>query len=512
VAAAGTVAAIAGVFGGAGPTGAQAASHREAPLIANDPTADITDFFMFRSYEPGQEDKVVLVMNVIPGEEPSAGPNYYNFDPSVRYSFSIDNNKDGIADDMRIDFRFRNEIRGAVDALGLPLSYVGGLPPSGGSLIPPITNLGKAGDDPAGNAGLGLRQRYTVTVNRGRGASGRTVLGDKFIAVPSNVGPRTTPDYPNLRNQGVYDLGNGIRVFAGQSQDPFYIDLGAVFDSLNLRKIPPIVDDSQGDTNQFGINMLSNFNVNTIAVELPASMVTSDGGSASSTSQPLLGSYASTSRPKVTVRGGGNNAGPFVQVQRLANPLVNEVIIGTKDKDRWNATEPEDEQQFLGYYLQPRFSAALELAFGFPTGCALPVPNCQPASPEPVSLDPPLGNFNRTDLVAVLLQYPGDHPGRLADLLRLDLSTPPTPLASQNRLPAVLGGDAAAWPNGRRPRDDVTDVAVRVAGGPNYINAHAGDGQNIDDAPLTSSFPFLAPATDGRNYVSGTTSTPHQNP
>jgi hypothetical protein len=242
-------------------------------------------------------------------------------------------------------------------------------------------------------------------------------------------------------------------------------------------------------------------------------MLTSDGGSAGSTSQPLLGAYASTSRPKVTVlQGGGNNSGPFVQVQRLANPLVNEVIIGTKDKDRWNSTEPQDEQQFLGYYLQPRFAAALELAFGFPTGCALPVPGCQPASPEPVSLNPPLSNFNRTDLVAVLLQYPGANPGRLSDLLRLDLSVAPTPLGSQNRLPAVLGGDNAAWPNGRRPRDDVTDVAVRVAGGPNYINAHAGDGQNIDDAPLVSSFPFLASATDGRDYKSNGTSTPHQNP
>ena len=125
---------------------------------------------------------------------------------------------------------------------------------------------------------------------------------------------------------------------------------------------------------------------------------------------------------------------------------------------------------------------------------------------------PPLSNFNRTDLVAVLLQYPGAHPGRLSDLLRLDVSTPPTPLASQNRLPAVLGGDAAAWPNGRRPRDDVTDTAIRVVGGPNYINAHAGDGVNIDDAPLTAAFPFLADPADGRDYKSNGVQTPHLNP
>ncbi len=515
--AAAAVALVAAFAGGAGPGAATAASHREAPLIANDPTADITDFFMFRSYEAGQDDKVVLIMNVIPAEEPSAGPNYYNFDPSVRYSFNIDNDRNGSAEDIRIEFQFRNEIRGAVDALGLPLSYVGGLPPQGTPVIPPITNLGKAGDDPAGNAGLGLRQKYSVTLRRGPSATGRTVLADDLIAVPSNVGPRTMPNYPRLAAQGIYDLGNGIRVFAGQRQDPFYIDLGAIFDSLNLRALPPVVNDAMGNVNQFGVDMLSNFGVNTIAIELPARLLTADGGGAGTgpgaTSQPLLGAYASTERPKVTVRAGGRDVGPFVQVQRLANPLVNELIIGTKDKDRWNALSPDQEQLFLGYYLKPRVAAALQLAFGLPTGCALPVPGCQPSPPAGAVLNPPLANFNRTDLVAVLLQYPGANPGLLSDLLRLDLRTPVTrPVSAQNRLPAVLGGDAAAWPNGRRPRDDVTDVAVRVAGGPRYIEAHAGDGVNIDDAPLPDAFPFLATPADGRDYMINGQQTPHRNP
>jgi hypothetical protein len=531
IVAAGAVALVAAFAGDAGPRAAGAASHREAPLISMDPTADITDFFMFRSYEAGQEDKVVLVMNVIPAQEPSAGPNYYNFDPSVRYSFNIDNNLDGRAEDIRIEFQFRNEIRGVVDALGLPLSYVGGLPPQGGPVIPPITNLGKPGDDPGGNAGLGLRQKYSVTLRQGQSATGRTVLSDDLIAVPSNVGPRTMPNYRNLAAQGIYNLGNGIRVFAGQRQDPFYIDLGAAFDSLNLRAIPPVVNDAMGNVNQFGVDMLSNFGVNTIAVELPASLLTADSGGAGAgtgaTSQPLLGAYASTERPKVSVRGGavfgsndkrvdagaGRDAGPFVQVQRLANPLVNELIIGTKDKDRWNALSPDQEQLFLGYYLKPRVAAALQLAFGLPTGCALPVPGCQPSPPAGAVLSPPLENFNRTDLVAVLLQYPGATPGLYADLLRLDLRTPVTrPVSAQNRLPAVLGGDTAAWPNGRRPRDDVTDVAVRVVGGPRYIEARAGDGVNIDDAPLPDAFPFLATPADGRDYMINGQQTPHLNP
>jgi hypothetical protein len=495
------------LVGGGGPGPANAASHREAPLISLDPAADITDFFMFRSYEPGNADKVVFVMDVIPGEEPSSGPNYYNFDPNVRYSFGIDNNRDGRADDIRIDVQFKNEIRGVTDALGLPLSFTGGLPPANGSVIPPITSLD--------SAGLGLRQKYSVTVTKSHGPNRRTVLGDNLIAVPSNVGPRTMPNYQALVDQGTYGLGNGVKVFAGQRQDPFYIDLGAVFDSLNLRKIPPVVDETMPNVNQFGTDMLAGFNVHTIAIELPASLLTSDGKGIAETSNPVLGAYAFTSRPKVTIRsnsGKANGSGPFVEVQRLANPLVNELIIGTKDKDRWNATTPDDEAQFLGYYLKPRVSAALELAFGFPTGCILPVAGCQPTPPAPVSLSPPLSNFNRTDLAAIFLKYDAMDPG-YSELLRLNLTTAPTPLAQQNRLGAALSGDGAGWPNGRRPRDDVTDIAVRAAGGPVYAGANAGDGVNVDDAPLSASFPFLANPADGRNYnVPGDGHTPHPDP
>src|SRR3954454_6563827 len=153
-----------------GPGPENQTSHREAPLISLDPAADITDFFMFRSYEPGQENKVVLIMNTQPGEEPSAGPNYYNFDPSVKYSFGIDNNGDGKSD-ISLNFQFRNEIRGVVDALGLPLSYVGNVPPGSGSVIPPITRL-----DGKGSEGLGLRQRFQDSMTGGstrRGAQTR---------------------------------------------------------------------------------------------------------------------------------------------------------------------------------------------------------------------------------------------------------------------------------------------------------------------------------------------------
>jgi Domain of unknown function (DUF4331) len=183
-------------------------------------------------------------------------------------------------------------------------------------------------------------------------------------------------------------------------------------------------------------------------------------------------------------------------VQRLANPLVNEVIIGLQDKDSWNATEPEDESKFLQYYLKPRLALAMQLLFGANTGCTpFGDPSCSP-NPPAAAADLALSNFNRTDLVNVLLKYqPSDT--KLSELLRLNLNIGPTPLASQQRL-TVLAGDNAGWPNGRRPIDDVTDVAVQVVGGPNYIGLGAGDGVDVNDKALPASFPFIASTWDGR--------------
>ena len=432
---------------GLAPTASSAASHREAPLISLDPTADITDFFMFRSYEAGQEDKIVFIMDVIPGEEPSSGPNYFNFDPSVLYSIYVDNDKDGEADDVRFEIRFKNEFRGIVKDLGLFLSYVA---------LPPITAL-----DGPGSEGFGLRQTYTVTMFRN---GKKTVLGQDLIAVPSNVGPRTMPDYESLAAQGLYEVQNGIRVFAGQRDDPFYIDLGAVFDTLNLRAP--------------GVDMLSGFNVHTIALEVPADLLTKDQESADETSQPVLGAYASTSRHSVRVMGedGERDGGSsWVQVQRLANPLVNEAIIGTVDKDKWNSLDPSREGRFVEYYTNPRLVTALEAVFG--------------ADAEPAF-----------DLRDVLLTYtPGDY-RKLSELLRLDISVDPVALADQNPLTA-LAGDTAGWPNGRRPIDDVTDVAVKVIGGANYIALPSIDSVDANDMPLTESFPFLPTPWDGRERV-----------
>ena len=253
---------------GTGPQAAQAASHREAPLISLDPTADITDFFMFRDYEPGQQDKVALIMNVIPGEEPSSGPNYWNFDPNVLYKFSIDNNGDGKADDVELEFRFRTEpIRGVADAA------------HASALVCGRQRAASAADHRARRPGLrGPRPAPALHGHDSVRGPGQPHPGRRrLIAVPSNVGPRTMPNYAALAAQGIYDLGNGIKVFAGQREDPFYIDLGGVFDTLNFRRAVPLLSDAEDandNVNPFGVDMLSGFNVQTIAIELPISMLT----------------------------------------------------------------------------------------------------------------------------------------------------------------------------------------------------------------------------------------------
>jgi hypothetical protein len=226
--------------------------------------------------------------------------------------------------------------------------------------------------------------------------------------------------------------------------------------------------------------MLSGFNVHTIALEVPAKWLTKDGKSIGSTTFPVIGAYANTSRRNVRVLSKGldlQGSGKWVQVQRLANPLVNEAIIGTEDKDLWNRKNPAMEKDFEEYYTNPRLATALSLVFGVPATPLL-------------------------DLRDVLLTYqPGDY-SMLSELLRLNLSVPPTPLADQERL-TVLAGDNAGWPNGRRPLDDVTDIAVQVIGGSNF--AGAGDSVDINDKPLPEAFPFIPSPWDGRERF-------HENP
>ena len=471
-----------------------AASHREAPLIALDPVADITDFYAFRSWEdPG---KAVFIMNVIPMQEPSAGPNYFNFGDEVLYEIYIDNNQNNVARDITYQFRFKTEIRSPGDFF--PLSYVA---------LPPITSLDGPGSD-----GLLLRQSYTVTEIR-YGHPPKNLGQGVMYSVPSNVGPRTTPDYEGLSAQGIYPLKNGGRVFAGQRDETFYIDLGGTFDTLNFH-IPPILStpDDADDSRNIGEarDSFSGFNINTIAIEIPIEDLLGSGGN------PVIGAYSATSRPKVSIIRKNNKrefSDRFVQVARMGNPLVNELIIATSEKDRWNATFAERERRFLNFYCNPSLATALNLVFGtaFPTQ-------------------------DREDIVDVLLRYaPGseicgshsveedddsddaEEKERFADFLRLDLNVEPTSPENQKRL-GILAHDSAgtstpdpaAWPNGRRPNDDVTDIALRVVAGAlidpatpmlgDGVNFNIGaGGSNLTTNGISTQFPFLPTPHDGRD-------------
>ncbi len=451
---------------------ASGASHREAPITALDHKADITDWFAFVS--PEHRDRVVMILNVDPLLEPSNGPNYFPFDPGVLYEMKIDNNHDGIPD-ITFQFRFKTEIRNP----GVFTGFVGNL-----AGIPAITAL-----DGPGSEGFSLRQTYTVTMIT---KSGRQVLSDDHLlyAVPTNVGPRTMPDYPALRQQGVYTLYNGVRVFAGTVADPFYIDLGGFFDSLNLRKsasAPVLSAAVDGDDlHNYAPNSVSGFNVNSIVLEVPISMLTSDGRiHPAGEKEAVIGTYGTTSRRRVRVLSELNEENAWTQVQRMGNPLINEAIIGTGSKDRFSMDAPVHDAQFANFFLNP-LAAQILATLG------VPVP------PAP-----------RTDLLP-LVQYmapicPGCKPadaGPIADLLRLNTGIAPADAGKQKRL-GFIAGDAAGFPNGRRPSDDVFDIALRALGG---IFADAkkyatplGDGVNVSSSNIQDVFPILAPAYSGRD-------------
>jgi len=417
-----------------------------------------------------------MILNVDPFLEPSNGPNYFPFDPNVLYEMKIDNNHDGV-EDITFQFRFKTEIRQP----GLFTGYVGGL-----AGIAPITALAGPGSE-----GLSLRQTYTVTMIR-NGVATDLAAGKKLIAVPSNVGPRTMPEYQSLFNQGIYALGKGVRVFAGTVDDPFYIDLGAAFDSLNFRMavggvLSPAVDSD--DTRNYAPDAVAGFNVNSIVLEVPTTMLTMDGKlHAAGDKAAVIGTYGSTSRQKLTIRRSPNplaSSGPFQQVNREGNSLINELIIGTGSKDRFSMDDPKNDGQLANYFLEPL------LAHVF-SSLGIPVPSAP-----------------RTDLLP-LVQYmapicPGcgrTDAGPIADLLRLNTGIRPTPVAKQKRL-GFLAGDVAGYPNGRRPIDDVVDISSRAVAGilvdPIKYGTPIGDGVQLNTEGYARTFPYVLPANSGHD-------------
>jgi hypothetical protein len=452
-------AAIAAAFTGAlGPPDATASSHREAPLISDDPTADNTDVYAFVS--PDAPNTVTIIANYIPFEDPAGGPNYYRFDPNVLYELHVDSDGDA-RDDVTYRFRFKTRI-----ANGNTFLYNTG----------PVTSP----TDPD----LNVKQTYTVTrIARGS----RTVLGEDLPVPPANIGPRSNPTYDPY--MGVVNLGGGRKVFAGPRDDPFFVDLGSIFDLGGLRPfnaahlIPLATAPGQDG--------VLNYNTHSIAIQVPKTDLLR-----APAANGTIGVYASASRPKISVlQGNGtvDTSGPYVQVSRLGNPLVNEVLIPIGKKDLWNASDPRDDADFLARYTSPELATLINVLY-------------------PVLPDTP--TMNRSDLVAVLLTgVPGLNStgDRKADLLRLNTAIAPT--AKPNPLGA-LAGDFQGFPNGRRLVDDVTDIEVRaIACGYGPILAAAlglcnlspnnvvGDGVDANENTFLQKFPYVAAPNRGYEHT-----------
>lgn len=480
------------------PSPVQAANHREAPITALDHKADITDVYAFVSYGPNQRDgeqprRVTLIMNVDPLLEPANGPTWFPFDPEILYEIKIDNDNDA-REDVTFQFRFRTEQR----LPGVFQSYVGvgegvRTPANSPSPVPPGTLLIPPQINSFNSPGLGLRQSYSVTmVTNGRETPIRSQ--GPLYAVPANPGPRTM-DYPAMFRAGTYSLPNGMRTFAGTVDDPFWIDLGAAFDTLNLRSnIAPGVITPEQDRALTNItsDTVSGFSVNTIAIEVPIEMLTRTGQLEPATSAAAtIGVWATTSRPRISVRRFADESlgiGGWQQIQRMANPLINELLIGQGSKDRFSMDEPHRDSQFANFFLDPLLARVINAA----TGGVVAIPT------------PP-----RTDLLPLVTYAPpiaaaGTPAGPVADLLRLNTGVPATPPDKINRL-GLIGGDPAGFPNGRRFQDDVVDIALRAVAGvlnPQFNRApnnQLGDGVNVNDVPYRNEFPYFGDAPSGRD-------------
>ena len=459
-------------------------SHREAPLISGDPKADATDLFAFVS--PDSPTTATLIANYLPFAEPAGGPNFYSFDDLVLYEIKIDNNGDA-KEDISYQFRFKTKIQNPDTFL-----YNTGA----------ITSL----TDPDFN----IRQTYDVTrvtYDKG-GKESNKVIASNVAVPPSNVGDKSTPNYGSLQAMAVKKLSGGSMVFAGQSEDPFFVDLGGLFDLLTIRKLP--------GNNGGGVDTLKGYNVQSIAIQVPISDLTSDDKvpTSAKSDNAVVGVWTTSSRENMSVLrnnntksnsssqkstnksrndNSNNSSKKWVQISRLGAPLVNEVVIPLGKKDVWNSSKPEDDAQFAESVANPELATLLKSIYNVKV--------------------PTQGKFGtdsqRDDLIAIFLTGIPDltKPAKVvpSEQLRINLAVKPS--TSPNRF-GVLGGDNQGYPNGRRLADDVTDISIRAVAGAAYplfhsdfkadpLTAQLGDGVDKNDKPFRSEFPYLALPVSG---------------
>jgi hypothetical protein len=468
-------------------------SHREAPEISKDPVADNTDTYAFVS--PDNPETVTIITNYLPAEVPAGGPTFFEFGNDVLYKIHIDNDGDGRAD-ITYEFSFESTLTNPNTFL-----YNTG----------PIGSLG----DPNWNK----RQFYSVTRIDDEGHRHKhddhgdddpksvNVLGEGLACPPCNIGPRSTPNYSALGQAAVHSLPDGQTVFAGQRNDPFFVDIGSIFDLADLRPIQNLHLISTPAA--AGVDTLQTLNVHSIAIQVPISSLTLDGSVPTNvmSSKAVLGVWGSASRRKLRIHDDANDehseAGPWVQVSRLANPLFNEVLIPMSLKDAWNASKPVDEKNFLSYVQHPELAKLLPVLYPeqFPNLEGLTAP--------------------REDLVAIFLTgLPAgvvegfqNNTGRvLAEMLRLNVAVPP---AQAPNVLGIIGKDLAGYPNGRRVSDDVTNISLRAIAGVTYPlvqksykpdAAVAAVSQGITPLPFRSqaTFPYVASPHDGFDFPSST--------
>jgi hypothetical protein len=432
-------------------------SHREAPLSSVDPTADDTDVYAFTAADA--PNALTVVANWIPFEDPAGGPNFYRLDDRATYNLNVDNTGDGRYD-VRFRFRFRTRVRDKDSFL-----YA----------LPGVSTI----RDPK----LNVQQTYTVvreTYRDGR-ETGRRVLGTNLPVAPNDVGPKTMPNYGPMWGAAVRRLQGGGRVFVGQADDPFFVDLGSTFDAINIRSGTGNAGGGKDD--------LAGYNVHSVVLQVPEAQVTRDRRpvAGAKAANAVVGVWASTNRERVAVtadegfgpttgqlrRAGAQDDGE-VQVSRLGNPLVNEVVIPLGKKDLFNSTQPSDDLKNFGrYVLSPQLAKVINILF---PGLSVP-------------------ESNRTDIVQALLTgvpgltqiRPGAPP---TDTLKINLGVAPN--ARPSRF-GVLAGDTQGFPDGRRLGDDVTDIALRVVGG--FLKGNRlplGDGVDQNDVPFRTTFPYVA--------------------
>jgi Domain of unknown function (DUF4331) len=428
-----------------------ASSHREAPEISQDPTADNTDVYAFVS--PDAPDTVTLIANYYPGEDPAGGPNFYAFGDDVAYDIKIDNDHDAVED---ITYRF--DFFTTVNNPDVPLYNTG-----------PIESLD--------SENWNIRQGYNVTKITDAGSEQLPFEG---VVPPVNVGPTSTPNYRELADAAIAEV-DGMKIFAGQRDDPFWVDLGGIFDLLTIRQLPG----NEGG----GVDALTGFNVQTIAIQVPIADLTATGQAPTGPTDDnaIIGVWSTANRFSTTViaaDGTRTGEGDLVQVSRLGMPLVNEVVVPVGVKDYFNGSQPKDDAQYLDAVLHPVLPGLLNQLYG---------------------VNVPEGD--RNDLVSVFLtgveglNMPSN--GVPSEMLRLNMAIPPAAPGTENRM-GVLGGDTAGFPNGRRLGDDVVDIALQVVAGVlvgdefNVApNNQLGDGVDFNDRQFLDTFPYVALPYEG---------------